>query len=148
MIRTSLEIVIPIYNEGKNVIKLLNKFEEFVRINFRVLLCYDLDDDDIFHYKNELKKFKFEILFVKNSDIGPSSAIKRGLYFGNSDCVIVYPADDFLNINIIDKMYLAFKNGNTDVKSWPEKDQKKYITNATNSIKAPKPLVVLLESAE
>ena len=112
MIRTNLEIVVPIYNEGKNVIKLLNKFEEIVTINFRVLLCYDLDDDDIFHYKNELKKFKFEILLVKNSNTGPSSAIKRGLYFGNSDCVIVYPADDFLNINIIDKMYLAFKNGN------------------------------------
>ena len=46
------------------------------------------------------KKFKFEILLVKNSNTGPSSAIKRGLYFGNSDCVIVYPADDFLNINI------------------------------------------------
>ena len=32
--------------------------------------------------------------------------------FGKSDCVIVYPADDFLNFNIIDKMYMAFKEGN------------------------------------
>ena len=34
------------------------------------------------------------------------------MFFGNSDCVIVYPADDFLNINIIDKMYNSFKDGN------------------------------------
>ena len=32
----------------------------------------------------------------------------------NSDCVIVYPADDFLNISIIDKMYATFKN-NSDI---------------------------------
>ena len=111
MIKIDLEIIIPIYNEGKNVIKLLKHFEDFVKTKIRILLCYDLDNDDIFNYKDELKKFKFEILFVKTVDSGPCAAIKKGLYFGNSDCVIVYPADDFLNINIIDKMYLEFKNG-------------------------------------
>jgi len=112
MIKTYLEIVIPIYNEGENVIKLLTQFEHLIKTKLRVLLCYDFDDDNIFNYKDELKKFKFEILLVKNSDTGPCAAIKKGLYFGNSDCVIVYPADDFLNINIVDKMYFAFKNGN------------------------------------
>ena len=43
---------------------------------------------------------------------GPCEAIKHGLSFGNSDCVIVFPADDLLNINIIDQMYSAFKNNN------------------------------------
>ena len=111
MIKTSLEIVIPIYNEGENVLKLLKQFENLIKTEFRVLLCYDSDNDNIFNYKDELKKFKFEIIFVKNSGKGPCSAIKKGLYFGNSDCVIVYPADDFLNINIIDKMYFSFKDG-------------------------------------
>ena len=32
--------------------------------------------------------------------------------YGNSECVIVYPADDFLNFNIIDQMYNSFKNDN------------------------------------
>ena len=76
------------------------------------MLCYDLEDDNIFKYKNDLKKFNFDIVFVKNPLSGPCSAIKQGLYFGSSDCVIVYPADDLLNVNIIDKMYLAFKNKN------------------------------------
>ena len=38
--------------------------------------------------------------FIKNPKRGPCSAIKEGLYFGNSNCVIVYPADDFINFNI------------------------------------------------
>ena len=30
----------------------------------------------------------------------------------NSNCVIVYPADDFINFNILDKMYEKFLEGN------------------------------------
>ena len=54
-------------------------------------------------------------MLVKNPLRGPSAAIKEGLYYGKSDCVIVYPADDFLNINIIDKMYDAFSLNNNDI---------------------------------
>ena len=52
MIKTDLEIVIPIYNEGENVVKLLKLFESLVKTKYRVLLCYDSDDDDIFNYKD------------------------------------------------------------------------------------------------
>ena len=103
-----LEIVIPIYNEGEKVINLLIQFQNIIKTKFKVLLCYDLDDDDIFLYKDKLKKFNFSIDLVKNPTKGPCSAIKKGLYYGNSDCVVVYPADDFLNVEIIDVMYDAF----------------------------------------
>ena len=103
-----LEIVIPIYNEGEKVINLLIHFQNIIKTKFKVLLCYDLDDDDIFLYKDKLKKFNFSIDLVKNPTKGPCSAIKKGLYYGNSDCVVVYPADDFLNVEIIDVMYDAF----------------------------------------
>ena len=102
MSKIDLEIIIPIYNEGENVIKLLKKFENLVKTKFKVLLCYDSEDDDIFNYKNDLKKFKFEILLVKNPESGPCTAIKKGLESGNSHCGIVYAADDFLNVDIID----------------------------------------------
>ena len=112
MKKIPLEIVIPIYNEGKNIIKLFDNFKLNIKTEFRVLLCYDLDDDDIFNFKDEFKKFQFDIILVRNPFSGPCEAIKAGLYYVNSDCVIVYPADDFLNFNIIDKMFLAFKENN------------------------------------
>ena len=112
MQKVPLEIVIPIYNEGEKVIKLLNQFEKQVNVKIRVLLCYDLDNDNVFNYENQLKKCSFEVILVKNPLAGPCEAIKHGLNFGNSECVIVFPADDFLNINIIDQMYSAFKNNN------------------------------------
>jgi len=112
MTNIPIDIVIPIYNEGENVIKLLNHFQEIIKTRFRVLLCYDLDADNVFNYKDEIKKLNFETLFVKNPLKGPCAAIKEGLNYGNSECAIVYPADDFLNIKIIDDMYAAFKKGN------------------------------------
>lgn len=107
-----LEIIIPIFNEGKQVINLLKLFDEKIKTKFRILLCYDSEKDDIFDYKNNLNNFSFEIKLVKNPGQGPCSAIKEGFRFGKSDCVIVYPADDFININILDKMYSEFLNGN------------------------------------
>ena len=112
MEKISLEIIIPVYNEGDKLIKLFKLFNKSVKTEFRVLICYDNDDDDVFMFTDKFKEFPFQILFVKNPGQGPCSAIKEGLYFGNSDCVIVYPADDFLNFDIIDKMYLAFKQKN------------------------------------
>ena len=58
MEKVPLEIIIPIYNEGGKVIKLLEQFQVSIKTKFRVLFCYDLDSDNIFHYKNfDLKEF-------------------------------------------------------------------------------------------
>lgn len=111
MNKIKLDLVVPIYNEGKKIIDLLNKFQENVKISFRVLLCYDEKTDNIFEYEDQLKKFNFTIQLVKNPKKGPCSAIKEGLYCGQSECVIVYPADDFINYNIIESMFKAYLKG-------------------------------------
>ena len=61
MNKIPLEIIIPVFNEGKKVLKLMELFENNIKCNFRVLFCYDLDNDDIFSLKDEFNKFKFEI---------------------------------------------------------------------------------------
>ena len=111
MNKIPLEIIIPVFNEGDKILKLMDLFQRNVKNNFRVIFCYDLDNDNIFEYKNKLKNFNFEILFIKNPSRGPCSAIKKGLKSGNSDCVIVYPADDFINSNLLDTMYNKFLEG-------------------------------------
>ncbi len=111
MKKVPLEIVIPIFNEGEKVLKLMQLFEANIKSKFKVLFCYDLDDDNIFLLKDKLKLLSFEIEYIKNPSRGPCSAIKEGFKSGDSECVIVYPADDFLNINILDKMYEEYLNG-------------------------------------
>ena len=83
MEKIPLEIVIPVYNEGSKIVELFESFNKHVKTQFRILICYDNDDDDVFKYTKELKKFSFETLFVKNPGKGPCLAVKEGLYFGN-----------------------------------------------------------------
>ena len=51
MKKIPLEIVIPIFNEGEKVLKLMQLFEANIKSKFKVLFCYDLDDDNIFLLK-------------------------------------------------------------------------------------------------
>ena len=109
-----LDIIIPIYNEGEQVIKLLDLFEKKIKNNISVFLCYDDDDDDIHKYSHLLKK-KFPITLIKNFEKGPCNAVKQGLQASQAQCKIVYPADDFLNIGLIDVMFEKFLTEKADV---------------------------------
>ena len=112
MNKVPLEIIVPVFNEGEKILKLMEFFKFNIKTKFRVLFCYDLETDDIFEYKEKFKEFDFEIILIKNPSRGPCSAIKEGFKSGNSDCVIVYPADDFINFEILDIMYNHYLDGN------------------------------------
>ena len=112
MNKVPLEIIVPVFNEGEKILKLMEFFKSNIKTKFRVLFCYDLETDDIFEYKKKFKEFDFEIILIKNPSRGPCSAIKEGFKSGNSDCVIVYPADDFINFEILDIMYNHYLDGN------------------------------------
>ena len=54
----NLEIIIPVFNEGENLIKVFDHLKLNVKNNFLVLLCYDNDNDDLFKNLELLKKKK------------------------------------------------------------------------------------------
>ncbi len=112
MKKVPLEIVIPVFNEGEKIISLVQNIKKELKVNFRIMFCYDDEKDNIFKIKNELLSLGIEIAFIKNPSKGPLSAIKEGIKKGNSNSIIVYPADDFLNFNILQSMYNKFIEGN------------------------------------
>ncbi len=106
-----LEIIIPIYNERDNIKKLLDLFDKHIKSKTIITLCYDSADDNIFEIQDYLNQSRFDIKLKKNEGKGPCSAVKTGLKNSNLDCIIVYPADDFLNTQLIDKIYDKYKKG-------------------------------------
>jgi glycosyltransferase involved in cell wall biosynthesis len=110
--RYELDILIPVYNERENIIAVMRSFELHVKTPFRVLICYDFDEDNTLI---ELKKFSpspFEIVPVKNTGRGAHGAVLTGFAFSTAPAVIVFPADDTFNAGILDKMYAKFRQGN------------------------------------
>ena len=101
----TIDIIIPVFNEGKNILKTLESIFDNVSYNFNVLICYDFDNDDTLKEINNSKFNKLDnIIFVKNKFRGPHSAVMTGIKKTKSDLILVMPADDDYNAKLIDKM--------------------------------------------
>ena len=105
------DLIIPVYNE-KNIIKLI----DYIFINsknfIKIYICYDNENDITINIiKNSKYNNSSKIILLKNIHKGPCEAIKTGIYSSKADALIVYPADDFNNGLLLDKMYELFLEG-------------------------------------
>ena len=103
---TRLDIVIPVYNEGKNILATLGALRRQVRTPSRILICYDRPDDDtlpaIRNNPDVVEGLTIE--YVLNRGRGAHGAIMSGFAASGAPFVVVYPADDDFNAGILDEM--------------------------------------------
>jgi dolichol-phosphate mannosyltransferase len=101
-----LDVVIPVYNEGANILPTLQSLQRAVKTSFRVLICYDRDDDDtltaIRDHRQALGTMPID--FVRNSGRGALGAVLSGFAASNAPFTLVLMADDHYNAGIIDAM--------------------------------------------
>ena len=107
-----LDIIIPVYNEDENIVRLLKSLENEIACNFKVLICYDSEADTTLKYIKNNKIIKNEILLIKNPKKGPNSAIIGGINSSNAKMILIYMADDFENIKLINRMTDLIELGN------------------------------------
>ncbi len=107
-----LDIIIPVYNEDENIIKLVKKLEEKINCNFRILICYDNENDTTINYLKDKNIVNKEIIFIKNPKQGPNTAIIAGINSSIAEIILVYMADDFSNVSLINKMTDLIEKGN------------------------------------
>jgi glycosyltransferase involved in cell wall biosynthesis len=108
---TDLDIVIPVYNEGKNILAVLESFQKSIKCSIRVLICFDHDHDDTLEAVRGCRDVGFEILPVKNRLSGVHGAIMTGFQASTALGVVVMPADDVHNAIIIDDMLERLRRG-------------------------------------
>ena len=107
-----LDIIIPVYNEDKRIVQLLRALEDEIICNFRVLICYDNDSDKTLKYVKNTNIINKEILLVKNPKQGPNSAIIEGINSSKSEILLIYMADDFEGVKLINNMIKLIEQGN------------------------------------
>ena len=107
-----LDIIIPVYNEDENIVRLLKSLEDEIVCNFRVLICYDSESDKTLKYVKNSNVIDKEILLIKNPKQGPNSAIIEGINSSIAEIILVYMADDFENVKIINNMINLIERGN------------------------------------
>src|SRR5687767_982617 len=106
-----LDIVIPVYNEGANIVRVLHALRDHVRTPFRVLIGYDHDEDDTLEAIRAMDLRGLEVRLVKNRGRGALGAILTAFEESRAPAVLVLPADDDYNAPILDGMVEKFRAG-------------------------------------
>ncbi|HLY98918.1 MAG TPA: glycosyltransferase family 2 protein [Candidatus Angelobacter sp.] len=106
-----LDIIIPVYNEGSNILRTLQALADHVNGCYRVLICYDFEEDNTLSAIRSHGGFS-GIEFIRNTGRGAHQAIMTGFQYSTADCVLVYPADDDYNAGIVDAMLNKALQGN------------------------------------
>ena len=97
-----LDIVIPVYNEGRTIIRTLAALAQ-IKTPFEILICYDFDEDDTLAAIRECSNAT-RIRLIRNSGKGPHQAVVSGFEASQAPLILVYPADDDYNAGIVDVM--------------------------------------------
>jgi len=108
-----LDIVIPVYNEGRNIVATLGALARSVTTPARVLICYDRPDDDTLPAirDNPQAHAGLAVEFVRNTGRGAHGAIMTGFAASTAPFVLMYAADDHYNAAIVDRMVALARDG-------------------------------------
>jgi len=105
---TSLSVVIPVYNEGENILPTLNSIKEKVKAPHNIYVVYDFEEDTTVPVVKKIP----EIILLKNKyGRGVLNAIKTGLEEAKGDAVLVTMGDGSDDYSIVDDMFNKIKNG-------------------------------------
>jgi len=106
-----LDIVIPVYQEGEMIRTVLASLAEHVKTPFRVLICYDRDDDNTLPALDQFHDPRCPVVRVKNRGKGAFGAVVTGFAESTAPAVLVFPADDDYNAPRLDAMVEGFREG-------------------------------------
>jgi glycosyltransferase involved in cell wall biosynthesis len=108
-----LDIVIPVYNEGGNIVATLAGLASALATPARVLICYDHAEDDTLPAirDNPQAHAGLPVTFVRNPGRGAHAAVMSGFAASTAPYVLMYPADDHTNAPMLDRMVELARQG-------------------------------------
>ena len=85
-----IDLVIPVYNEGANILSTLGALARDVRTPLRVLICYDRDDDDTLPAVRNRPDVHagLDVVFIRNRGRGAHGAVMAGFAASRAEIVV------------------------------------------------------------
>ena len=109
-----LDIVIPVYNEGRNIVATLSALAKGLTTPARVLICYDHADDDTLPAVRANPPAGLPVELVRNAGRGAHAAVMTGFAASRAPFVLMCAADDDYNAPRLDRM-VALARGGCDI---------------------------------
>lgn len=108
---TWVDVVIPVYNEGANILGVLAALQDGLKTPAKVLICYDFEDDNTLTAVRDHWRGALPVEFVRNIRLGAHGAVMTGLHFSTAPFALVFPADDDYNVQMLDAMVANAESG-------------------------------------
>jgi glycosyltransferase involved in cell wall biosynthesis len=108
-----LDIVIPVYNEGGNIVPTLAALAREVKTPSRVLICYDFPEDNTLPAleRGRAQFPNLTVELVRNRSRGAHHAVMTGFAASTAPFVLMYPADHDYEAGIVDPMVKKAEEG-------------------------------------
>ena len=108
-----LDIVIPVYNEGRNIVATLAALARALATPARVLICYDHAEDDTLPAirDNPQAHTGLAVELVRNAGRGAHGAVMTGFATSTAPFILMYAADDDTNAPMLDHMVALARDG-------------------------------------
>lgn len=108
-----LDIVVPVYNEGENILPLFGEIAREIKTPCRVMAVYDFEEDTTVPViKAHKEEYSFSIDIVLNTiGRGALNAIKAGMKASSAEMVLVMMADSSDALDVVDDMCLKMAEG-------------------------------------
>lgn len=108
----TLGIVIPVYNEGNNILKTLYELKEKVNEYNKIYVVYDFEEDTTLKALKGVNLRDYKVSLLKNKyGTGALNAIKTGIEESTEDAVLVVMADLSDDLSVANKMFDLIKDG-------------------------------------
>ena len=112
-----ISIIIPVYNESKNIEILYNEIKQSLPsfINYEIIFVNDYSDDDSKIYFNKLRQNKNVKIINNEFQSGQSKSIYNGIINSSYEIIVTLDGDCQNDPNDIEKLVVQF-NLNSDLK--------------------------------
>jgi len=111
-----VDFIMPVFNEGKNVVRAVQEIHDHVALPKRILIVYDFDDDDTVPVARELMRTYPEVSLWKNDQgSGVINAIRAGIAAATAEVVIVTMADLSDDISVVAPMVRLIREDGYDI---------------------------------
>lgn len=108
---TTLHIIVPVFNEGKNFPKTYQAIREHIGPKHRIIVVYDFDEDMTVPVVKKLAEQDASLILLKNTlGRGPANALRAGFNSVQSGAVLVVMADlsdDLSDVRAMMELYRA-----------------------------------------
>lgn len=125
-----LSVVVPVYNEGKNILILLNKIKENISIDDEIIV---VEDGSVDNTLDEIKKFECKLL-IHEKNIGKGQSLIDGIDTAKGDIILFLDGDGQDDPSEIPKLLDGINKGyDFVIGSRFVEDDKKKITRYTKT---------------